>query len=163
MTIGGALMYTIDVDTPTEKVYGYTVLMAVGAGMVGQSGYVIAQAKATPADVSAVISLLNIAQIGTIVLALTIAGTIFQNVSLNNLNSALAGYGYSAAEIKTVVAGTQSIIFQRGSAEVKRLALKALIDAMDDVFIMIIAGGAVTLLTGLAMKREKVLLPKIEL
>ena len=162
MTVGGALMHEIDVQTPVSRVYGYTVLVAVGAGLIGQSGYVIGQAKAPVRQASAVISFMNVAQIGTIVLALTIAGSIFQNVAINRLTTALAGRGYSFDDIKGAVAGTQSIIFRQGSPEVKELALKALIDAMDNVFVMIIAGGAVTTVAGLLMKREKVLLPKVQ-
>ena len=163
MTIGGALMFTLDVQSSVSKVYGYSAIMAAGAGLVGQSGYVIAQAKTPLRDSAAVISFMNVAQIGTIVLALTIAGSIFQNVAIGNLTRALGEYGYTLTELKGAVAGTQSIIFQQGSPEVRRLALKALIDAMDDVFVMVIAGGAVTALAGLGMKKEKLDLPKIQL
>jgi hypothetical protein len=44
-TIGGALMYTVDVDTSTTKIYGYSVLMVASSGLVGQAGYAVAQAK----------------------------------------------------------------------------------------------------------------------
>ena len=163
MTLGGALMYTLKVDSSVAKVYGYTVLVAAGAGLVGQSGYVIAQAKVPASGASAVISFMNVAQIGTIVLALTIAGSIFQNTAINNLTNALNGFNYDAAAIKSAVAGTQSAIFEQGSPLVRSLALKALIDAMDNVFVMILAGGALTILVGLGMKKEKLDLPKIEL
>lgn len=163
MTIGGALMYTIKVDSSTSTVYGYTVLVAAGSGLVAQSGYVIAQAKVPPQQVSAAISFMNVAQIGTIVLALTIAGAIFQNEAINNLTNALHAFNYTPDEIKSAVAGTQSIIFAEGSPEVKQLALNALINAMDDVFILIAVGGAVTILAGFAMKKEKVDLPTIGL
>ncbi len=162
MTIGGALMQTVGVETHPSRVYGFTVLVAAGAGLIGQCGYVIAQAKVPPRRVSAAISFMNVAQLGTIVLALTIAGTIFQNLAINNLTTRLAEYGYSVEEIKSAVAGTQSIIFRQGSAEVRKLALEALIDAMDNVFALITAGGAVTIVAGLLMKKEKVLLPKVQ-
>ena len=162
MTAGGAAMYTLKVDSNISKVYGFTVILAAGAGMIGQSGYVIAQAKASPRDGAAVISFMNVAQIGTIVLALTIAGSIFQNVAIDNLKSSLDGYGYPIQALKGAVAGTQSVIFEQGTPAVRGLALKALIDAMDDVFVLLIVGGAVTVLAGLAMKREAVDLPKVE-
>ena len=127
-------MFTLDVQSSVSKVYGYSAIMAAGAGLVGQSGYVIAQAKTPVRDSAAVISFMNVAQVGTIVLALTIAGSIFQNVAIDNLTSALGECGYTLAELKGAVAGTQSIIFQRGSPEVRRLALKALIDAMVSLF-----------------------------
>ena len=163
MLIGGALMHTLKVDTSTAKVHGYTTLMAAGTGLVGQSGYVIAQAKVPPNRASEVISFMNVAQIGTIVLSLTIAGTVFQNVAIHNLTSALGGMGYTAADIKSAVAGSQSVIFEKGGPLVRGLAVKALVDAMDDVFVLVLVGGVVTILVGAAMKREKVDLPKIQL
>jgi MFS family permease len=163
MTIGGALMYTLDIDTSTSKVYGYTVLMAAGSGLVVQAGYVIAQAKVSTLEDSAIISFMNIAQIGSIVLALTIAGSVFQNVAIHKLTVALAGHGYTLDQIKSAVAGTQSVILQRGSAEVRKLALGALIGAMDQVFAMVIAAGALAIIVGLLMKKEKVILPTVQL
>jgi MFS family permease len=163
MTIGGALMYTLDVDTSTSKVYGYTVLVAAGAGLVGQAGYVIAQAKVSTREDSAIISFMNVAQIGSIVLALTIAGSVFQNIAIHKLVVALAGQGYTLDQIKSAVAGTQSVILQQGSPEVRKLVLDALIKAMDQVFVMIIAAGALTIIVGLLMKKEKVLLPTVQL
>jgi hypothetical protein len=163
ITIGGALMFTIDVDTSTSKVYGYSVLVAIGVGLTLQAGYTIAQAKVPPHQVPSVISFMNVAQIGTIVIALTIAGTVFQNVGLRNLENALDGYGYGKADLAGAVAGTKSAIFAHGSPEVRRLALKAIIDAMDDVFVLILVAGAFMVLSSLAMKFEKVDLPKVEL
>jgi MFS family permease len=164
MTLGGSLMYSLlDVDTSTSKIYGFTVLMATGAGLIGQASYAIAQAKVAPRDLAAVVSFMNVAQIGSIVLALTIAGAVFQNVAIHKLGEALAGQGYSIEEIKSAVAGTQSRIFIEGSPEVKMLALKALIQAMDKVFALVIAGGALTMVCGMLMRREKVFLPSVQL
>ena len=161
--VAGILMHTVDINTSTSKIYGYTALLGIGAGLVGQSGYVISQAKVPPKEASSVISFMNLGQIGSIVMALTIAGTVFQNAAIKNLTSSLAGHGYSIPEIKSAVSGSQSIIFREGSPEVKELALRAIITAMDDVFICLIAAGALGITVGLLMKREKVLLPTIQL
>lgn len=163
MTAGGVLMYTIDIDTATSKVYGYSVLVALGAGLVGQAGYVITQAKAPPEEISGAISFQNVAQIGGIVVALTIAGSIFQNEAISRLVQALGQHGYTPDQIKSAVAGTQSVIFAKGSIEVKRLALAAVVGGMDQVFAMLIAAGIVTIVAGLLMKKEKVLLPQVKL
>jgi hypothetical protein len=162
-TIGGALMYTVDVDTSTTKIYGYSVLMVASSGLVGQAGYAVAQAKVSLHEVSAAISFMNVAQLRSIVLALTIAGSVFQNVAIHDISAALAGQGFTVAEIKSVVAGTQSAVFQRGSLEVQLAALKALIGAMDNVFALVIAGGALTIVAAVSMKREKAFLPMVSL
>jgi uncharacterized membrane protein len=106
---------------------------------------------------------MNVAQLRSIVLALTIAGSVFRNVAIHDISAALAGQGFTVAEIKSVVAGTQSAVFQRGSLEVQLATLKALIGAMDNVFALVIAGGALTIVAAVSMKREKAFLPMVSL
>lgn len=153
--IGGSLMYTIDANTPPSQIYGYSVLLAIGCGSTQQSGYSIAAAKVKPSEVPAAIGFVNVAQLGSIVISLTIAGTVFQNLSFDDLRSALAGYGFTDSEIRNAIAGTQSAVFQHGSDEVKRRAVDAIIQAMDRVFILTITAGAVSLVSALLMKRER--------
>jgi hypothetical protein len=52
----------------------------MGAGLAQQSAYSIAAAKVAPHEIPAAVSFINIAQIGPIVIALTISGAVFQNV-----------------------------------------------------------------------------------
>lgn len=42
-------------------------------------------------------------------------------------------------------------------------AIKALIGAMDNVFALVIAGGALTIVAAVSMKREKAFLPMVSL
>ncbi|KAL8979584.1 MAG: hypothetical protein Q9177_006103, partial [Variospora cf. flavescens] len=43
--VGGALMYTVDNESSTARVYGYSILVAVGAGAFVQASFSVAQAK----------------------------------------------------------------------------------------------------------------------
>ena len=155
MTVGGALMQTIGLTTSVSKVYGYSILVGAAAGLTAQSGYAVAQAKVREDELSAAISFMNVAQIGTIVIALAIAGTVFQNEAVSKLTEALAGRGFTLPEIKGAVAGTQSVVFQRGGEEVRQVALEKMVEAMDTVFVLLIPAGAVTLVAALLMRREK--------
>ena len=38
LAVGGGLMYTLGMETSVSKVYGYGVLVAAGAGLLGQAG-----------------------------------------------------------------------------------------------------------------------------
>ncbi|KAJ9614200.1 hypothetical protein H2200_002336 [Cladophialophora chaetospira] len=161
MTAGGACMYTIDSDTSPSRIYGYSILLAIGCGAANQSGYSIAAAKVKPEEISAAIGFVNVAQIGSIVISLTIAGTVFQNLAYENLRSALVEYGFTESELRSAVAGTQSAVFQRGTEEVKQLAVKAIIKSMDSVFILTIAAGAVTVVAAAFMRREKLFMQTV--
>lgn len=153
--IGGSLMFTIKADTAVSKIYGYSILLGLGCGATLQGGYAIAASRVKPEEITAAIGFVNVAQIGSIVISLTIAGTVFQNLAFTALNQALAGFGFSEADIRNAVAGTQSAVFQSGSEEVRQLAINAIIKAMDKVFILAITAGAVILVSSVLMKREK--------
>ena len=155
MLIGGSLMYTLNSNTTPSRVYGYSALMGMGAGLAVQSAYPIAAAKVSPQEIPAVIGFINIAQIGSIVIALTVSGAVFQNVAFQNLEEALAGEGFSVQEIHGAIAGTQSAIFRNGTTAVRVAAVEAIIQAMDKVYVLVIAAGALMLLSSLFMKREK--------
>ncbi|KIX92173.1 uncharacterized protein Z520_12166 [Fonsecaea multimorphosa CBS 102226] len=166
--VGASLMHTIDPHTSPASIYGYSILLGIGSGSAFQSAYSVAATKVKPHETAAAIGFINVAQTGTTVIALTIAGSIFQNVAFDNLKRGLAqvaadgGHNsttlpapYSDAEIHNAISGTQSLIFQQGNAQVRDAAVKAIIDAIDDVYIMGIAAGAVTLVSALLMKRER--------
>jgi MFS family permease len=161
LIIGGSLMYTIDATTSTSKIYGYSVLMAVGAGVSQQLGYSVAAAKVKPQDVPAAIGFINTAQLGSIVIALSISGSVFQNVAFKNLKDALSEKGFSIQDIRGAIAGTQSAIFESGSHEIRDMAINAIIDAMDKVYALVIAAGALALVVSLFMKREKLFMAPV--
>lgn len=161
MLIGGSLMYTVDEHTSPAKIYGYTVIMAAGAGLSAQIAYSVAPAKLSPNEVPAAVGFINLAQIGSIVISLTIAGSVFQNTAFKNLQIALAPYDIPLQEIRSALAGTQSAVFVSGNVEIKAAAIRAIVQAMDKVYALVIAAGAVSIVSALAMKREKLFL-KVE-
>ena len=161
LTIGGSLMYTVDSQTSPAKIYGYSVILAVGAGSALQASYSIASAKVRPHEIPAAIGFINVAQIGSIVVALTISGALFQNFAFRYLKHALAGKAIPIEEIRGAVAGTQSFVFQQGSLEVKEAAVKAIIQAMDKVYALVIAEGALQLVSSLFMKRGKLFMKAV--
>ncbi|KAF3904975.1 hypothetical protein AA313_de0200989 [Arthrobotrys entomopaga] len=156
MLIGGSLMHTITPTTSTSAVYGYSILVAVGAGAASQVAYSVAPAKARPHDVPAAIGFMNHAQIGTIVISLTISGTIFQNVAFTYLKDALKQYGsFTDDAIHGAISGTRSELFLQLTDEARASAIDAIVRAMGQVYILVIVAGAVTLVTSVFLKREK--------
>ncbi|KAJ6259382.1 Efflux pump patC [Drechslerella dactyloides] len=153
--IGGSLMHTITPTTSTAAVYGYSILIAVGAGAASQVAYSVAPAKVQPHDVPSAIGFMNHAQIGTIVISLTISGTIFQNVAFSYLRDALKQYNFPEEAIRGAIAGTRSQLLSELNAQSRADAIDAIVRAMGQVYILVIVAGAVTLVTSLFLKREK--------
>ncbi|PKS07919.1 hypothetical protein jhhlp_006528 [Lomentospora prolificans] len=156
MTLAGALFYVyLKPSTPTANIYGFSILLAVGAGLTLQIGYAVASLKVKPADVVNSINLQNVSQIGSTAICLVIAGQIFQSVAVRNLTSALAGQGFSQGEIQGAVAGAQSALFEKLSGELRDAALEAITGAMQKSFVLVVAAGALGTVCALAMRVER--------
>jgi hypothetical protein len=155
MLVGGVLMFLVSTTTKTAAYYGFEILIAVGSGVVFQTGYAIAAAKVPRSGIASSIGFINVAQIGSISIALAIAGSIYQNLGYVKLHDALAGYGFSESELRSVLAGSKSAIFQRGDARVQELAVGAVVDTMSETYALVIAAGAITLASFCFMRWEK--------
>jgi hypothetical protein len=155
MLVGGVLMFLVSTTTKTAAYYGFEILIAVGSGLVFQTGYAIAAAKVHQSRMSATIGFINVAQIGSISIALAIAGSIFQNHGYVRLHNALAVYGFSEAELRSVLAGSKSVIFQHGDPRVQQLAIGAVVDTISETYALVITAGAITLASACFMTWEK--------
>jgi hypothetical protein len=158
MLIGSALMFKVTVDTSTSAIYGYEILIAVGGGLTQQIGYSVAPALVQPCEVPAAIGFINVAQIGSLAIGLSIAGSIFQNVGFSDLKGALAGYDFSDVDIRNALAGAQSTILTQGDQTVIGIAVASIAGTISKLFAMVIAAGALVLVCSALMKREKLML-----
>jgi hypothetical protein len=156
--IGASLMYTATAGTSAAAIYGYSILIAVGAGLTSQSSYSIAPAKVRPEQVSAAIGFINVAQIGGIVIALAISGTVFQNTAFKNLSQVLDGLGFSDVDIRSAIAGAQRVVFDRIDGDVRGRAIDGIVAAIGKTYALIIAGSSLALVTSVFLKREKLLM-----
>jgi hypothetical protein len=66
--------------------------------------------------------------------------------------------GFSSEEIRSAVAGAQSVVFDKISDEVRGKAIDAIVHAIDQTYALIIAGSALALVTSVFLKREKLLM-----
>lgn len=158
LIVGGALMHTVTPRTSTSAIYGYEVLMAIGAGVSMQVGYSIAVVKVQPHEVPSAIGFMNVSQIGSMAIALSMAGSILQNVGYINLRDALSAYHFSEQELRAALGGAKSVILQSGNAEVKTIAIEAIAKTIQNLWILTIVAGAVALVSACFMKREKLVL-----
>jgi MFS family permease len=155
MTIGAALLTAyLTPTTPMSYIYGFSVIAAFGTGLTLQIGYAISTLKA-PNHTGDAIALQNVAQIGSSVIALVIAGQVFQSTAVRNLTQVFAGTSYTQADIQSIVTGSQSQVFEELSGPLKEAAVAAITEAMQKAFLLVCVGGGVLTVAGLLMKREK--------
>lgn len=156
MTLASALFLAyLTPLTPTAQIYGFSILMAIGTGITMQLGYAVANLTVAPSDIFSAINFQNIAQIGATVICLVIAGQVFQSSAVRNLNGVLAGRGFSEAKIHDAVAGVQSTLFETLNGDLRDAAVRAITSAMRRAFIIPLVAGAVSLVSSLLMKRER--------
>lgn len=152
---GGPLVAYLDPGASTGTIYGLTILVAVGSGLSMVTGYTVATLTLKPEDAGAGLSLQNVSQIGGQVIALAVAGQIYQSTAIRNLSAVLAGHGFSDKEVSGAVAGAQSTLFQELDGELRNKAIEAVTEAMQMTFVLVPVAGGVMLIAALCMKREK--------
>jgi hypothetical protein len=86
-------MYTVTSATSTSAIYGFTVLIAIGAGIGSQVAYSITPVKVYSSKISDSIGFINVAQIGGTVLALSISGAVFQKTAFRAFDEGFGGNG----------------------------------------------------------------------
>lgn len=154
-TIGGALFYTTTADIANAKIYGSSILVGLGQ-MTFQAAYSVVPSKVLPDEIAEVIQFVNVGQQGSILIALAICNTIFQNVAYSKLVSILVPAGYSTEDVTAALAGARSVVLQTAPPGVKNAVFDVLVEAINDTYILIIVSGSILIFCALLMKREKI-------
>ncbi|KAF2490010.1 putative efflux pump antibiotic resistance protein [Lophium mytilinum] len=151
--VGAALMYTIDQTASESRVYGYTVLMGVGTGMFAQASFSVAQAVVEGENVAPAIAFITLAQFMGMTLSLALANAILLNSSQAQIQRILPDV--APAAIQGAVLGARSGLVQSLAPEVKDRVLGAIVSAIDKTYLLVVAGGALTAVLSLGMRRDK--------
>ncbi|KAH8819307.1 major facilitator superfamily domain-containing protein [Xylogone sp. PMI_703] len=152
---GGACMYVIDSTTSQSKVYGYEVLIAAGCGLVFQNAYAIANAKVKREDRNNAIGFINVAQMGSTAIALSIAGALYQNVGYTFLKENLSQFNLPGPEIRSALAGLDSPLLLNSPDDIKILAIEAVARTISKIFALVFVAGAVGLVSSFGLRWEK--------
>lgn len=150
---GSALMYTVDQQTPTSQVYGFTILLGVGVGMFLQASFSVAQAVVDVENIAPAISFITLAQTVGITMALAIANAILLNDSQAKIQAILPDV--PLASIQASILGSRSELVKSLSPELKVRVLDAIVEAIGKTYSLTIAGGGLVALLSLVMPRNR--------
>lgn len=157
---GSALLYTIDANTSDARIYGYSVLTAFGVGLFSQAGFAVAQMKAAPQQLSQAVAFIGIGQVGGITLALMMSNSIFLNQSTNKIANILPDM--SRGTVQQAISGFGGEFFHSLTSEQRQRVLAAIIESIDNTFIMVITACALSLILSVFMKRERLFIVPTE-
>ncbi|TGO49065.1 hypothetical protein BCON_0222g00150 [Botryotinia convoluta] len=155
-TIGAALMYTIDLNSSTGRIYGYSVILAVGEGFTSQASFSIAQAKVESHQLSAATGFINCAQITGLTISLSVVNSTFLNKATNKISADLPGI--DIAKVRGAISGFGGSLFESLTQAQRLLVLNSIADSIKDVCITMIVAGAMTIVCSVFMKRERLFL-----
>lgn len=153
VVVASALMYTIDQDDSTSRVYGYSVLIGAGTGMFAQAGFSIAQAVVDVANIAPAIGFIGLAQFVGTTLSLALANAILLNESQSEIQRILPNV--PVADIQRAILGVRSDLVKSLAPDVQRRVLGAIVSAIDKTYVLVIVGGAIAAILSLGMRREK--------
>lgn len=158
---GGACMFTIEATTSMARIYGYEILIAAGSGLTFQNAYAIAAAKVAKEDKNSAIGFINVAQMGSTAIALSIAGSVYENVGFQFLKENLDQFGLPDPAIRSALAGLYSPLLSTASKQVRELAVEAVTRTIAKLFAMLIAAGALGLISAFGLRWEKLKLERV--
>ena len=154
--IGSALLYTVDENTSTAKIYGYSIIIGVGCGSFIQLSFTVVQAKVEKHKIPTAIGFLTFAQLIGPAVALCIANAVFLNESTDGILA--LDPSLSAQTIQSAISGASSRQIPGISPEVQQMALHVIVSAMSKAYVLSLSAGALTLVMSIFMKRESLIL-----
>lgn len=152
--IGSSLLHVSTVDTSAAKIYGYTALIGLGAGMYSQAGFAVAQAKVPRNHVGNAIGFLTTGQLVGIVVSLTIGGTVLINNATSGLTQLLPDVPLET--VKNAIAGTAGSFFDTLDLETRAAVIDVIVGSIDKVYILTITAGAVGFVASVFLKHERI-------
>ncbi|KAI1662265.1 putative MFS drug efflux transporter [Daldinia decipiens] len=150
---GSVLLYTININTTDARIHGYSILTAFGVGLFSQAGFAVAQVKSAPQLLSQAVAFIGIGQISGITLALVISNSIFLNDSTDKIASILPDMPRSV--VQQAVSGVGGDFFNNLTSDQRQRVLNAIIESIDNTFILVITASALSLVLSVFMKRER--------
>lgn len=140
LTAGAATMHTVTAATSNANIAGFTVLLGLGM-TTSQAGYAVGNLLVPPERASELIQFLNISQGSSQLVGLAVASAIFQTKAFAGIQRVL-GPGYTDAQIQAAVAGARSEVLTDAAPEIRARCLDVLVSVIGDVWVLVIAAGA---------------------
>jgi len=139
---GGALMYTVTADTSVSAIYGYSVLLGIGGGCFMITAFGCVSDVVEPKDIFNAIGVISLVQCIGITFFPSLSGSVFQNMGAKYIAPLLPSD--FAGDPRVILAGASSPEWQGFSEDVQSRLVDAIVDAMSNVYIMIIAASGFT-------------------
>lgn len=140
----------VEAGTPNSAVYGYQVLLGLGAGCFVHAGFAVVQANVRPEDSVHGVTLMMLGQLSGLAYGLSMTGAVFLNLALRNLAVVFPDVGRDT--LVEVISGTSGAFLATLSEEERAQALGAIVSAMQKPFMHVYVAAALGLVLSLFLK-----------
>ncbi|KAK0634569.1 major facilitator superfamily domain-containing protein [Bombardia bombarda] len=156
--VGGALLATaVGTDTDEARVMGFAAILGAATGLtwqtaLGVTGVVLPGVE----DRFDAAALQSMAQLVPVVVSLSIAGCVYQNLGFSVLKEAVGPLGFGDGEIREALAGVASRVLRDAGDDgrVVRLAVEGLTRVITSLFWIVVAMGVVCFGAACGMRWE---------
>ncbi|KAH7304213.1 major facilitator superfamily domain-containing protein [Stachybotrys elegans] len=152
--VGGVLWSRVELETSNAAVYGYQVLIGLGAGCFTHASFAVVQANVDPKDSVNALTLMTLGQLSGLAFSLSITGAVFINRAIDNLRAVFPNM--DEGELESIVSGTSGGLLERIGEQQRNNALNAILDAMHQPFVHIYIAAAVAFVLSCLLKWKKV-------
>ena len=160
VTIGGSLLSTISLQTTAAQIYGYSVITGLGAGIVVQAPYAVAQAKSGLTEASLVTAFISCGQMAGVALSISIGSSILLNQATSNIAAILPGV--SRSTLQASIAGAGASFLNSVPKDQRTEVLASVASTLGHIFYMVVVGGALAILLSVFMKRERLFATQVQ-
>ncbi len=143
----------VSYTTAAPKIYGYSILIGIGAGMFAQASFSIAQATVKPEEIPQAVGYVVQGQVTGITIAISVANSLFLNEAEKGIAKVLPNL--PREPIQASIAGVGSKFVKSLPLDLQDQVLQAIVRGLNKTYILIIAAGAFTVVASVFLKRER--------
>ncbi|KAF2199790.1 putative efflux pump antibiotic resistance protein [Delitschia confertaspora ATCC 74209] len=141
---GSAAMYTVNEHTSKANVYGYSVLLGLGAGSYLQLPFAVAQMKVDPVYITGAVGFMAFAQLSAPSVTMAIAEAVFLNEASGQIQQILPNM--SLEDIHRIISGLGGDqLASLGQATIQRV-IHIIVRNISKAYILCFVGAGVTIL-----------------
>lgn len=154
--VRAALLATISATSSRAMVCRLAIINLISGGLIVQLLFTVRQVKAGPKNVQSVNTLLTTAQIFSLAVSLRTATTFFVNITVPVIEKIMPDSTKSV--VYALIEGARDASFSTIPNSVRHKILKVVTKSTAKTFYILVAYGALRLVTAQVLKQEKLVL-----
>lgn len=153
ITVGGAVLTTIDENTSIATIRGLTSLIGAGTGCIFMTGASVMTAAVPEQRRMDVTALFILSQLSGISVSIALTSAIYQNVGFSTLKAVVAGAGIASSDqqLRQILAGLDSDLLLLAGPEYVAKAIRAITAVIARLFYLNVGSGVLAFCAGFLM------------